>query len=193
MELGARLCTPARPSCEECPVAAYCAAHVAGVEEARPVRKPKKTPPHREMAAAAIVRDGAYLIVQRPPEGLLGGLWELPCGEVKPGETHQAALRRICRETLGATARPGGTVATVKHAYTHFKITLTVYRCTLAAEPQALTHTKLPGPRPRPSTTTHSTRRTRNSCTCCEPRLPEFVYGFALRWRSINAMICSQS
>ena len=143
MELGARICTPKNPRCEECPVASYCEAHALGVETSRPVRKPKKTPPHHEVVVAAIRKNGRYLIGKRPPGGLLGGLWEFPGGKVRPGETHEQALRRECREELGIAIRTGGLVACVKHAYTHFRVTLNVYRCTQSGgEVHAKTHTE---------------------------------------------------
>ncbi|MBI3119584.1 MAG: A/G-specific adenine glycosylase, partial [Candidatus Hydrogenedentes bacterium] len=40
MELGARLCTPKKPRCEECPVSAHCSAFAAGVQELLPARNP---------------------------------------------------------------------------------------------------------------------------------------------------------
>ena len=132
MELGARICTPRTPRCAECPVARYCEAHALGLEEARPVRRPKRKTPHHEMVIAAIRRNGRYLIGKRPPRGLLGGLWEFPGSAIAPGETHEQALRRACREELGFAVKVGGLAACVNHAYSHFKVTLNVYRCTLS-------------------------------------------------------------
>ena len=53
------------------------------------------------VVGAAIVRDGAVLAARRarPPE--LAGRWELPGGQVEPGESEPAALHRECREELG--------------------------------------------------------------------------------------------
>ena len=94
MELGANVCTPRAPACEVCPVSKFCFAFERGTQSQRPVRKPKKAVPHYEIVVAAIKKNGRYLLGKRPPEGLLGGLWEFPGGKVKPGETHAAALRR---------------------------------------------------------------------------------------------------
>jgi mutator protein MutT len=84
------------------------------------------------MVAAVVYREGKYLLVRRPDKGLLGGLWEFPNGRVKRGETHRAALARILRECLGTPARMGARVATVDHAYSHFTITMDVYRCEIS-------------------------------------------------------------
>jgi len=149
MELGARVCTPKRPWCAACPVRAQCDALAAGAQEDLPVRRPKKTPPHREHVVAAIRRNGRYLIAKRPPNGLLGGLWEFPGGEIQPGETRQAALARVVKTALGIDIRVGGLVASVSHAYSHFTVALDVYRCDpLAGRPQANAHVQLKWVRP---------------------------------------------
>ena len=131
MELGARVCTPRKPLCEACPVRRCCDARRLGVQEARPVRSPKRATPHQEHVVAVIVRRGRYLLAKRPASGLLGGLWEFPSGEVQAGETHGRALRRVSREILGVKIAPGPHLATVTHAYSHFKVTLNVYACSI--------------------------------------------------------------
>lgn len=144
MELGACVCTPRSPDCAGCPVAKWCAARVASVQDARPVRRPKKPTPLHEVVTGVIRRDGRYLLGKRPAEGLLGGLWEFPGGKVQPGETHAEALRRELREELGVEATPGKLIAAVSHAYTHFRVRLHVYACTIASgEPEARVHAEL--------------------------------------------------
>ncbi len=129
MELGAQICTPRAPRCLVCPVQTFCRAHAAGTVESRPVRWPKPAVPHHEVVIAAVKKNGRYLLGKRPQGGLLGGLWEFPGGKVKPGETHPAALRRELREELGIRVTIGDHVATVEHAYSHFRVSLHVYRC----------------------------------------------------------------
>jgi A/G-specific adenine glycosylase len=133
MELGATICTPKNPMCEVCPVARLCAARALGVETARPVRRSKKPTPHREHVAAAIAKGGRYLIVKRASKGLLGGLWEFPGGDVASGETHETAIKRIIGEQTGLRVRAGGPVASVDHAYSHFRVTVHVYACQYSA------------------------------------------------------------
>jgi A/G-specific adenine glycosylase len=146
MELGARLCTPKNPNCMTCPVLTHCESYRLGVQDERPVRNPKKPVPHKEIVVAVLQREGNYLIGRRPPTGLLGGLWEFPGGKVESGETHQQALTRECKEELGLAVKVGGLIATVNHAYTHFRVTLNVYRCNTVnskAVPKNKTHTEL--------------------------------------------------
>ena len=131
MELGARICLPRQPHCAVCPLRNQCDARGRGVEAQRPVRRAKKRVPHQDMAVAAIRRHGRYLIGKRPPGGLLGGLWEFPGTRVEADDVHSGSLERVARDEWGITIRVGPPIATVAHAYSHFRVTLYVYRCAL--------------------------------------------------------------
>jgi A/G-specific adenine glycosylase len=84
-----------------------------------------------------IEREGRILIQRRPPEGLLGGLWEFPGGKVRPGETLAAALAREIEEETGRRPEAIRPFLTVDHSYTTFKVTLHAFRCVLPALPAA--------------------------------------------------------
>jgi len=144
MELGARICTPKKPDCDSCPLHGECAARKRNVQEKRPVRRAKRAVPHKEIVVAVIARDGQYLIGKRGAEGMLAGLWEFPGGKLEAGESHEEALRRECAEELGVEVSVKGMIASVRHAYTHLKVTLSVYRCTLVkGTPRPRAHTEL--------------------------------------------------
>lgn len=144
MELGARICTPKAPLCESCPVQKYCDAFAQNLQHELPRRVPQKSVPRYEVVVAVISKDGEYLIGRRPSAGFLGGLWEFPGGKIQQGENAQNALVRECREELGVEVRVGGLIAIANHAYTHFKVTLNVYRCSIIkGRPKAHTHTEL--------------------------------------------------
>jgi A/G-specific adenine glycosylase len=98
-----------------------------------------ETPHHT--VTAAIIQQGDYtLISQRPSEGLLGGLWEFPGGKRLPGEDLEACLKREIMEELGIEIRVGEPFGIYRHAYTHFRVTLHAFCCTLVngAKPQPL-------------------------------------------------------
>lgn len=125
MELGQRVCRPSDPTCHTCPIASDCLARTRGTQLERPVRPPRKRTPHHDMVAGIIYReDGRFLIVQRPLDGLLGGLWGFPNGRSTVGESYRVALARVCREDYGLEVMPEVPLPKVKHAYTHFRITL---------------------------------------------------------------------
>ncbi len=132
MELGAVRCTPKSPSCPACPLQDDCRARAQGLAHRLPARGKKKTVPHREVVAA-VIRDGKgrILIVQRPARGLLGSLWKFPGGILNPQEAREEGLKRIVRDELGIGIGVGSPLVAVKHAYTHFRITLTAFSCTL--------------------------------------------------------------
>jgi A/G-specific adenine glycosylase len=81
MELGQELCTPQAPRCDACPVADLCAAHATGRTAELPVVAPRTRDADKPLLAARaawIERRGRVLLARRRPEGLFGGLWELP-------------------------------------------------------------------------------------------------------------------
>ena len=136
MELGATICTPTRPDCSACPVSDVCHAHAESDEEAYPVTPDKKPVPHYDIAVALIFdEDGRLLIQRRADEGQLAGLWEFPGGKREDGESMEEACRREIREELGVDLTIEDHFYTLKHAYTHFKITLYAYRCRIADGP----------------------------------------------------------
>lgn len=130
MELGATVCTPRRPSCGVCPVTAFCAAHAELDDPARlPARRPRRPRPHYTMTAGIITREPRILIVQRPIDGLLGGLWEFPGGRRQDGEALKDGLAREIRAAFGIGINGIQSLATIKHAFTHFEITLYGFTC----------------------------------------------------------------
>ena len=144
MELGALICVPANPRCLLCPIADHCVARARGTQNERPVTSPKRQTPHYDVAAGVIwqgeIGTSSLLIAQRPQEGMLGGLWEFPGGKLEPDDADlQACLRREIREELGIDITVEALVATVQHAYTHFRITLYAFHARhVGGEPQAL-------------------------------------------------------
>ncbi len=123
MDLGATICTPKRPSCLMCPLTDGCAALAAGDPEPYPVKAPKADKPQRRGAAYVMVDDtGAIFLRKRPEKGLLGGMSEVPMSDWsarRDGVTDTGAA------PVSAAWRDCGTVS---HVFTHFALTLTVFR-----------------------------------------------------------------
>ena len=144
MELGALICTPVNPRCLICPVNELCRAAANGTQQERPVIPPKKQTPHYDVAAGIIWQGEPYhsnlLIAQRPADGMLGGLWEFPGGKLEATDVDlRACLRREIEEELAMQIKVGAQLTTVRHAYTHFRITLHAFHAHhTSGEPQAL-------------------------------------------------------
>lgn len=136
MELGARLCTPRRPRCGECPLQSVCLAPARGSQESLPARGPRRAIPHHHVTIGVIGdAQGRVLIQQRPEAGLLGGLWEFPGGKVEAGETPAEACRRELREELGLDVELHRSFPPIRHAYSHFKITLHAFAASTTGRP----------------------------------------------------------
>lgn len=134
MDLGATVCLPKKPFCLLCPLAELCKARALGVQEGRPVMKPKAAVPHKLKAAAVLVVDGKTLLKQRPAEGLLGGLWEFPSAEVDTDSPE--ALSAVIETEYRLRVSPLARMDEVRHAYTHFKLTEIPWRCELIHIPE---------------------------------------------------------
>lgn len=129
MELGALVCLPKHPECGRCPLQKSCRAYGSGQAETLPVKKPVKKTPHFDVTAAVIRKGGKLLITRRPEKGLLGGMWEFPGGKQQPGESLEACLEREIAEELGIAITVGERFLQVRHAYSHFRITLHTFFC----------------------------------------------------------------
>ncbi|MDF2629155.1 MAG: A/G-specific adenine glycosylase [Symbiobacteriaceae bacterium] len=119
MELGALVCSPTSPKCLACPVAEYCQALAAGRQESLPVKAKAKAPRPVDVAAGVIFHEGRVLLVRRPEEGLLGGLWEFPGGERPAGATCEQALHQRIAESYGIELEIEGHLTDVRHVFTH--------------------------------------------------------------------------
>jgi A/G-specific adenine glycosylase len=133
MELGATLCLPRAPRCGACPVARFCDARAAGDAETLPVKAPRGEPRKVRGVAALLLRGGRALAVRRPPRGLLGGLWDLPGGELAEGESPEAGLVRTLAEGVGLRASRVRPVGALDHAFTHRALHLHVFRAAASA------------------------------------------------------------
>ncbi|WP_182407238.1 A/G-specific adenine glycosylase [Psychrobacter sp. GP33] len=79
MDMGATLCTRRKPACLLCPLQADCLAHAQNREEDYPVKAKKQPKPSKFSNALLIQNKNAEILwVQRPDNGIWGGLWSLP-------------------------------------------------------------------------------------------------------------------
>ena len=117
MDLGATLCTRARPSCERCPAQVQCRAYAQQRSADFPTPKPRGTLPVRR-TQLLLVRDAAaaILLTKRPPSGIWGGLWSLP--ECAVG----ADIADWCRRRLGFDIEEEARWPVLRHTFSHFHL-----------------------------------------------------------------------
>ena len=148
MDLGSAVCTPRRPRCGECPLADHCLARRRGTIALRPPARARARPSERCEAAAVVRRAGRILVLRRPADGLLGGLWDFPSVPLPPSGAPRtapaepqaalaepqaalaeprAALTEGLRAQFGLECRVGGEIRTLTHTFSHFRLRLTVH------------------------------------------------------------------
>jgi A/G-specific adenine glycosylase len=135
MELGALLCLPKRPRCQDCPLSELCLAKKRNTVANRPVPRPPAAKIDLPMAAVALVAGDRVLIRQRPAKGMWAGLWEFPGLVLPPGDEAVAALRREL-PFLARLTTPWIKLARIEHHHTKYRVLLDGYLCRLAASPK---------------------------------------------------------
>jgi A/G-specific adenine glycosylase len=118
MELGATVCTPDNPNCEQCPVSKICAAHHIRKETEFPVKKTgERLQKIRNVALVLRNGQGRVLLQKQPKEGRWGGLWMFPFWKEKKTMLQGLQLRSgQIRHLL-----------TIRHGFTKYRVTLEVY------------------------------------------------------------------
>lgn len=143
MELGALVCTPKSPQCLTCPVREHCMAHWQGKEEQLPVKKKAKAPRIEYRTAAFIkVKHGCsqqWLMRQRPQQGLLARMWELPHIETTPpgdaafsADMEMERLKEYIWKETGLFIEPQGFVMELDHIFSHLRWMMKVYEFTVS-------------------------------------------------------------
>ena len=123
MDLGATLCTRARPACGDCPLAASCAARALGRVREFPAPRPLRTVPTRATHMLLLLQGGELLLEKRPPSGIWGGLWSLP--EL----ADPAQARAHCRRHYGCSIAAPQALAPFAHGFTHFRLQIQPLLC----------------------------------------------------------------
>jgi A/G-specific adenine glycosylase len=126
MDLGATLCTRARPRCDSCPLSADCRARIESRQDQLPAGKRRRAERKQRRAVMLLARHASsVLLVRRPAAGIWGGLWCLPeFGSRAAAEDY--ATRQLRRANVAAHALPD-----IEHKFTHFDLVITpvVARC----------------------------------------------------------------
>ena len=127
MELGALLCAPAAPRCADCPAAAECRARALGATDRFPERPPRRPPVPVRLAQGLVFDGSGRMLVFRRRETPLRGLWELPGGDCRGGESPAAALVREARARYDlplTPATPREALPSFRHAVMDRRITV---------------------------------------------------------------------
>jgi len=136
MDLGATVCTPVSPTCESCPIAESCRGRISGTVDAFPIAAKRRPIPHYEVAVGIVTNErNELLLTKRPSESLLGGLWEFPGARLREGESLHEACRRGIADRVGLAVEPGDEITSIKHGFSHFKMTMHAFSCAALQDP----------------------------------------------------------
>lgn len=160
MEFGATVCKPKAVLCSQCSVQEICGAYQEAKElnasdpaeyvTRYPIKDPKKTTKVRDETVTVLVTcaqtasEFKFLVLQRPGDGLLGGLWEAPNitlnsgDEAKNSDTQK--LHELVQQTLTEPVKQEADVSKlpregpalsidvgkVTHIFSHIRQTLNV-------------------------------------------------------------------
>lgn len=138
MEFGSLVCSPRNPACAGCCLAGFCLARKNGVQEERPVIVKAPSPIFISMATGVLIHDGRILTQKRQTDDVWGNLWEFPGGVVENGETPGQAVVREYLEETGLIVNHPEPIATFKHSFTRFRVTLYAFCVTLLSSPEEL-------------------------------------------------------
>ena len=128
MELGALVCAPRSPRCEECPLHDPCKARAQGVAEALPTKRPKRKPVDVHLEVLLARRGDEVLVVRRPADDRMARMWELPTRELLTDDSDETHLwPRTPHGPSGLVEpRPGSHLGTLAHGITHHRIRATL-------------------------------------------------------------------
>ncbi len=132
MELGALVCRSKEPACNICPVKKFCKAYQKGIQELIP--EPQKLKTENIRAVVAIIKKRDKILIQkRPDKGLLADLWEFPGGKIDSKDKDlKSGLKREIFEELGCASTILKYLGKVNHAYTQFRVELSVFEAIVA-------------------------------------------------------------
>ncbi|KAL2470828.1 A/G-specific adenine DNA glycosylase [Abeliophyllum distichum] len=149
MELGATVCTPLGPSCSACPISHQCRAVLLStkdksVQVTHYPMKVVKAKQRRDFSAVSVVEivevdgsrsDSRFLLIKRPDNGLLAGLWEFP-SVLLEGETDLASRRKainnFLKESFGLDIRKSckivlrEEVGEYVHVFSHIRLKMCI-------------------------------------------------------------------
>jgi A/G-specific adenine glycosylase len=117
MDLGATVCTRAKPNCQACPLMDDCEAYLMGDPLSYPGKKPKQQIPVKTAKLLLIENsNGEVLLEKRPPTGIWGSLWSLPECE------SDGDIIEYCARRLNLRVALSESMAERRHTFSHYHL-----------------------------------------------------------------------
>lgn len=138
MELGALICTPKNPACDECPLTAQCVAYAEKRMTEYPFKREKK-PVKKRYFTYWLLEDGEHTLLQKRGESdIWGGLYQFPLTETDE-PLDDAAFTKLPAERFGLKAkdvRLQTVFEPVKHVLSHRQLWIRFVHLSVKSVPQ---------------------------------------------------------
>ena len=128
MELGACVCLPKIPKCEQCPINKICNAYISGKPTEYPAKVVKKIIPSY-IFVGGLIRTGNKILIQKREEKMLNGLWEIPMKKINAKKNITKNFKKFIFNKYGITVKINKSFSAIKHSYSHFNMKLIVIDC----------------------------------------------------------------
>jgi len=125
MELGACVCLPKRPKCDECPINGVCVGYKNGVPTNYPRTLVKKQIP-LQIYVGGIIKFEKKFLIQKREGKMLNGLWEIPMKKITRKSNNIEYFKKYIFDKYGYKIRFKKIISEIEHAYSHFKMKLIV-------------------------------------------------------------------
>lgn len=134
LDLGATVCTPESPLCQKCPLNPFCLSFKRNIQSSIPlIIRPEK---EKKTGILFYVKDqeGRFLVRKRSEKGLLSGLTEYPWKLIPEDVFSKSDISKGIPPSSPVflfDAPWKYTGISVRHTFTHIKLTLYIYECSL--------------------------------------------------------------
>ncbi len=126
MELGALVCIPKSPACDQCPIAGQCTANAIGNQKQLPIKAPKKAQRPMSKLILLLINENGQVLMRQRTESLLKGLWEFYM--VEDSVEQEGEIRPIV-EALGLDLMTVEALGEKQHVFTHIVWNMNGFKC----------------------------------------------------------------
>ncbi|WP_062123019.1 A/G-specific adenine glycosylase [Geofilum rubicundum] len=126
MDMGAMICTPAQPKCNDCPVAAECQARLLSQQALFPVKSKTTRKRNRYFNYLIAENKGQLFMSQRQKKDIWKGLYEFPLIESEKELTRAEICQMV--DSVSQASMTTSLMSETKHLLTHQNIFIRFYK-----------------------------------------------------------------
>lgn len=129
MDLGATICFPRNPKCDNCPISRSCIGLKNGKPQDYPTKNKKLIVPEYHFVSGLLWSGEKFLIKKREENLMLGGLWEIPNFKINVKDKPRLSFVKKVKKELSLDVQTKKKIGVIKHKYSHFSVVVSVYAC----------------------------------------------------------------